>query len=459
MTQATEWDCIIVGGGASGCQAARTLAQAGQRVMLIEARNRLGGRTYSKTADCGMSVDVGGQWLGPGQNRALKLARELDLELWPQPQHGANLLRLHGKTRSFKGNIPGLPLLSLLDMQISIWRLEAMARQILAEAPQDSLKADEWDRMSVAQWMNRKIKSRLTRSVFTAAIHAVLATEPEEVSMLQLLFYLKSAGGLMPLISAEGGAQEQRITGGAQQLSEGLASLARGHGAEFRTSTPVRHIDQDADGVDVITDSGTLRARQVIVAMSPLDATRIDFGPALPTRRRQLMNRMPMGSAIKVIMVYDKPFWREAGLSGEMVCDEGPLRMTFDSTPPDSEQGALVGFILGAEAAHYSELPKEIRYGDIRRQLADFFGKPAGNPIQYIEKDWCADQFAHGCYAGLMSPGVMSRLGDTIRMPVGRIHWAGTETATQWNGYIEGALQSGERAAEEVMAAMTQASA
>ena len=160
-----------------------------------------------------------------------------------------------------------------------------------------------------------------------------------------------------------------------------------------------------------------------------------------------------MGSAIKVVLLYDKPFWRDMGLSGEMVCDEGPLRMTFDSTPPDSTQGALVGFILGAEASHYSELPLVVRYGDICRQLTHYFGAAAGEPIEYFEKDWCADQWANGCYVGLMAPGVMSRLGDAIRTPTGRIHWAGTETATEWNGYIDGAIQSGERAAAEVISA------
>ncbi len=453
MSQVAFWDCIIVGGGVAGTRAARTLAEAGQKVLLLEARDRLGGRTYTKTAECGMPIDVGGQWLGPGQDRALALSAELKLSLWPQPQQGANLLRLHGKTRRFSGNIPGLPLLSLLDLQISIWRLDALARRILTEAPEDSRDAAAWDHITVEHWMQRKVKSRLTRSLFTAAVHAIFATEPSELSMLQFLFYLRSAGGLMPLISAEGGAQEQRITGGAQQLSEGLATLARQSGATVRHTNPVRHIDQDANGVDVITDTGSARAKRVIVAMSPVDANNIAFGPALPTRRNQLMTRMPMGSAIKVITIYDKPFWREAGLSGEMVCDEGPLRMTFDATPPDSEQGALVGFILGAEAAHYSELPQSVRRGDVCRQLADYFGTPGGSPLEYIEKDWCADQWANGCYVGLMPPGVMSRLGDVIRTPVGRIHWAGTETATQWNGYIEGALQSGERAANEVIVA------
>lgn len=452
MSQQT-WDCIIVGAGAAGLAAARHLSRNGKKVLVLESRDRVGGRTYTVSAQCGMPVDIGGQWLGPGQNRALALAEELDLALWPQPEAGKNLLKLHGKLRSFKGNIPSLPLLSLLEMQISIWRLDALARRILSDAPQDSKAAAKWDQLTVAKWMQQHVHSKNTRAVFTAAVHAVFATEPDELSMLQFLFYLKSAGGLMPLISAEGGAQEQRITGGAQQLSEGLASFARTQGAQVRLATPVRHIDQDEDIVNVMTDEGRERAHRIIVAMAPAQANTIEFSPNLPTQRQQLMNRMPMGSAIKVILVYDRPFWRDNGLSGEMVCDESPLRMTFDSTPPDSEQGALVGFILGAEAARWSEQPEVIRRGAICRQLTHYYGEAAGHPIEYIEKDWCADEWSQGCYVGLMPPGVMTRLGHVIREPVGRIHWAGTETATEWNGYIEGAIQSGERAAEEILRA------
>ncbi len=447
------WDCIIIGAGAAGLSAARHLSRNGKKVLVLEARDRVGGRTYTVTADCGMPVDIGGQWLGPGQNRALALAEELDLTLWPQPEHGIHILKVNGKQRSFKGNTPSLPILSLLEMQITIWRIDAFAKRILAEAPQDSETAAQWDQTTVGQWMKKHVHSANTRAVFTAAIHAVFATEPEELSMLQFLFYLKSAGGLMPLISAQGGAQEQRITGGAQQLSEGLASFARTKGAQIRLATPVRHIDQDEDIVSVITDTGTERAQRIIVAMAPAQANTIEFSPNLPTQRQQLMNRMPMGSAIKVVLVYSKPFWRENGLSGEMVCDEAPLRMTFDSTPPDSEEGALVGFIIGAEAARWSEQPEVIRRGEVCRQLTHYFGKEAGTPIQYIEKDWCSDEWSQGCYVGLMPPGVMTRLGHVIREPVGRIHWAGTETATVWNGYIDGAIQSGERAAEEILKA------
>lgn len=447
----TTWDCIIIGAGAAGLTAARKLGNAGKKVLVLEARDRVGGRTYTISARCGMPVDIGGQWLGPGQNRSLALADELDLTLWPQPQEGINLLKVRGKLRSFKGNIPSLPLFSLLEMQINIWRLEALARSVLAAAPQDTPHAKAWDHTTVAQWMNKHVRSANTRAVFTAAIHAVFATEPDEISMLQFLFYLKCAGGLMPLISAEGGAQEQRITGGAQQLSEGLASFARKQGAQIRLATPVRQIDQEEEYVNVITDEETERAKRVIVAMAPAQAAQIEFAPVLPTQRRQLLQRMPMGSAIKVILIYDKPFWREAGLSGEMVCDEAPLRMTFDSTPPDSKQGALVGFILGAEAALWSDQPEVIRRGEICRQLAGYYGKAAGDPVEYIEKDWCSDQWSQGCYVGLMAPGNMTRLGHIIREPVGRIHWAGTETATEWNGYIEGAIQSGERAAAEIL--------
>ena len=198
-------------------------------------------------------------------------------------------------------------------------------------------------------------------------------------------------------------------------------------------------------------------AERVIVAMSPRDASGIEWSPPLPTKRQRLMRDMPMGSAIKIISIYANPFWRKQGLSGEMVTDTGPLRMTFDVTPPASDgkaakTGALVGFILGNEAREWSDRPAAERQVAVLKQLSQYFGDQALAPVDYIEKDWCADEWTSGCYVGLMPAGMMSQFGSELRAPCGRIHWAGTETATEWSGYFDGAIQAGERAAAEVMA-------
>ena len=458
-TAPDQFDVAIIGAGCSGLAAARQLACEGRRVVVLEARDRVGGRTHTVHASDGTPVDVGGQWLGPGQDIALALTRELGLSTWNQPHDGAHLLHLHGKRRRFRGDIPGLPVFSLIELQLVIWQLEAMARRVPVPTAhldrRSRQRAAAQDAISVEAWMQRHIRSRVTRSVMTVAIHAVFAAEPREISLLQFLGYLHAAGGLMPLISVEGGAQAWRISGGAQGLSEGLCRIARQAGAEVQLNAPVLALQQQADGA-VLTLGGlhnrrSLRARYVIVAMSPADAGRIDWLGQLPASRRQLMRSMPMGSVIKCLVIYQRPFWRDQGLSGEMVCDGEPLRMCFDATPPDGGHAALVGFILGANAVRWSARSEAQRRQGILEQLATHFGLEALQSTEYIEKDWCSDDWSGGCYVGLMTPGTMTRLGGLLRQPEGRLHWAGTETATAWTGYIDGGLQAGQRAAREVL--------
>jgi monoamine oxidase len=442
---------IVIGAGLAGLAAARALARAGRQVQILEARDRVGGRTCTIKAADGTPVDIGGQWVGPTQDRALQLIGELGIETYPQFHAGRKQLKLCGKRSSYRRTIPSLPLHNLLDLQLNLSRLEWLARKIPAAAPATAAQAGRWDAISAADWMHRHAHSRKVFNLLRAATHAVFATEPEEISFLQFLFYLRSAGGLMRLVEIPNGAQEQRIKGGAQQISEGLLRQAQAAGAELRLNTPVVDIEQHAGGVRVQTEAGSLEGAHVIVALPPAQAAALRWTPELPTQRRQLLQRMSMGSVIKCLFIYERPFWREAGWSGEMVCDESPLRMSFDATPYHDRHGALVGFILGKEAAAWSERGLEARKRATLHQLTEYFGPAAAQPVEYIEKDWCTDPWSQGCYVALMPPGVMTRLGHWLREPLGRVHWAGTESATVWNGYMDGALESGERAATELL--------
>ena len=446
-----QTDVIVIGGGPAGLSAARRLARAGRRVQVLEARDRVGGRTCTIQAGDGTPVDIGGQWVGPTQDRVLKLLGELNIETYPQFHDGRKQLKLCGKRSSYRHSIPSLPLLNLLELQLTISRLERLARQLPVDAPTTAARSARWDAISFADWMYRNTYSEKVFSLLRAATHAIFAQEPEEISFLQFLFYLRSAGGLMRLIEAPNGAQEQRIKGGAQQISEGLMRQAQSAGAEVRLNCPVIAVEQNEQGVSLTTTSGRHEASRLIVAIPPAHASALDWTPELPEQRRQLLHRMSMGSVIKCIFIYQNPFWREAGWSGEMFCDESPLRMTFDATPWHEKHGALVGFILGKQAAIWSERGMEARKAAALQQLTEYFGPEAASPVEYIEKDWCADPWSQGCYVALMPPGVMTRLGHLLREPMGRLHWAGTESATIWNGYIDGALESGERAAQEIL--------
>lgn len=453
MPTMSSHDALVIGAGVSGLVAAEILAAAGRRVAVLEARDRVGGRTWTVDTESGLRVDIGGQWLGPTQQRAHGLVQRLGLRTYPQFHDGAKCLQRDGRLSEYSGTIPALPFWGLIDLQLNLWRIDRRARRLTADSPWLADDAEALDRLSVEDWLKRHARSDSAREMIRLATHAVFAQEPGRISLLQFFSYVRNAGGLMDLLEIDGGAQQTRIAGGAQALSTGLAERLSASGGELRLSTPVRGIEAGQDGVRVHTDNGALDAPRVIVAMAPADAGRIDWRGSLHPRRRELFERQPAGSAIKCIAIYDQPFWRADGRSGELVSDDEPLRMSFDGSPPDTSRGALVGFILGDAARRWSERGPAARREAVCAQLATVFGPRAAEPIEYLDQDWCREQWTGGCYTGLFAPGGMQELAPLLRAQDGRVHWAGTETATRWTGYIDGAVEAGERAATEVLSA------
>ncbi len=439
---------IIVGAGLAGLTAARELVRRGVDVRVVEARDRVGGRTLAQQTFMGDALDLGGQWIGPTQDKMAALIDEFGLRSYRQYNQGIKLLRVCGRNRQYKGSIPSMPLLSLVDFQLLLNRLDALSNTIPLDAPHTAPRAREWDAMTVETWKQRQVKTAGVRAAFDTAVAAIFGVDPPDLSFLYFLFYLRSGGGFLRLAEVDNGAQETRVHGGMQAVSEHLAA---GLGDRVRLELPVRAIVQSESGVTVVTEKETLEGDRVIVAIPPTLAGHIDYSPELPPQRVQLMQRMPMGSVIKCIAIYDTPFWRDAGLSGEVVTDVGPVKFTFDDTPEGSTRGAIIGFISGADARMWAERDEAERRVAVLNQFKDFFGAYAVPPIEYIDKVWAAERWSGGCYVGLMPPGVITTLGTALREPVGRIHWAGTETATEWNGYMEGAVRSGERTAAEVL--------
>lgn len=447
------FDAVVIGAGLSGLCAARRLRAAGRSVAVVEARDRVGGRTLSQPLGADI-VDLGGQWIGPTQDRVAKLADELGVRTFAQHHEGRKVFALGDDVRTYAGDIPSLPWLHLAEVQLTIWRLDALARRVPVEAPWDARDAERLDAMSLEAWKRRHVRSSGARAVLDIATRAIFAAEPSELSFLHFLFYLRSGGGLMRLAQIRDGAQERRLVGGAQQLSERLADPL---GGDLTLGAPVRAIEQSDDRVLVRSERGAIEARRAIVALAPALADRIELSPAPDAMRDQLLQRMPMGSVIKCIAAYDRPFWRERGLSGEAVSDRGPVRLAFDDSAHDGSQHALVAFVLGDAARALSDRSDDARRAAVIDGLARFFGDDARAPIAYVEKDWTRDEHSAGCYAGLMPPGVMTTCGRALREPTGRIHWAGTETATRHNGYLDGAIEAGERAADEVVSALAAA--
>ena len=451
-------DVVVVGAGLSGLQAATDVAAKGRSVIVVEARDRVGGRTLNHHLGGGKVVEIGGQWVGPTQTKLLALADELGIKTFKTYNEGNYIYYRNGTKTPYQANgplgaVPPDPE-GVADAFSAILKMNQMASTLDVNAPWKAANAQEWDSQTFETWKLANAQTPNGQFLLDLGIEAVWAAEPRDVSLLHVLFYIASAtdGKAAPdfqrLINTAGGAQESRFVGGSQGVS---LALAKRLGKRVVLSAPVRRIVQHKTSVDVITDRGTFSARQVIVTGPPAVTAYIDYSPQLPTQRAQLLQRFPQGNAIKCEAFYDKPFWRDAGLAGQVTSDAEPVRVTFDNSPPDGSPGIMLGFIEGAFARKWSKKSKAERKAAVLKNFATYFGDQALKPNAYVEKDWSSEMWTRGCYVGFTPPGVLLDFGEAIRAPVGRIKWAGAETSTYWNGYMDGALRSGSRAADEAL--------
>lgn len=451
MAEQRQADVAVIGAGFAGLVAARALLAEGTEPIVLEARDRVGGRVVNEPIGGGKVVEMGGQWVGPGQDRIAALADALGVETFPTNTEGENLLRIDGRLRRYSGTIPRIGPFALLDVSRAIRKLNRLSRTIDPESPWRAPKALELDRTSAAAWIERTMRSSTARRLMRVAGRTIWGAEPEELSMLHLCFYLRSAGSFELLTDVEGGAQQDRYVGGSQLVADRVAEEL---GERVVLGAPVRRIAHSPEGVGVEAGETRVRAKRAIVALPPSLYPRIGFEPLLPAGKRQLAQRMAQGWLVKTTAIYDEPFWRADGLSGEALNEEGPVTMTFDNSPPDGSPGALVGFVGGSDARAFARLGASERRAAVLRSFEALFGPRAAAAERYIERDWAADEWSGGGPVGNFATGGWTGYGATLRETVGPIHWAGTESATRWAGYIDGAVQSGERAATEVLAAL-----
>jgi monoamine oxidase len=450
VTAAT--DVVVVGAGLAGLSAARRLVDAGTEVVVLEARDRVGGRTLTLPAADGTPIDHGGQWIGPTQHRMAALAERVGVTTYPTWERGLHTEFRDGRARRFDGQLPdGDDPVTAVAMGQAIRELDAMATLVPLEAPWTAANALAWDSQTVETWLQARVSSERARVWLRAAIRGTLAAEARDLSLLHTLFVIRSAGGIAPLLATAGGAQERRFHQGAQTVS---IRLAESLGGRVVLGAPAQVVRHGEGGVVVEAQGRTVAAGRAILAVPPAVAGRIGYRPAMPGWRNQLTQRVPMGSVIKVHAIYDEPFWRGEGLSGFVVSDSGPVRVVYDNSPEDGSPGVLVGFIEGEQARAWARRDRADRRAGILACLTDYFGERAGRPRELLERSWADEEYSGGCYAGYFPPGVWTSFGQALREPIGPIHWAGTETATVWASYMEGAVQSGERAADEVLSTL-----
>lgn len=439
-------DVIVVGAGMAGLKAAMELEARGHSVILLEARERVGGRLMAGEI-AGQVIDRGGQWVGPTQKLLLAEAAAHGIETYRQYDAGKQLLHYRGKLRKYAGDVPALPFLSLLELARLQKRWDREMMTLPAEAPWQAPNAEDWDSQTVETWIRTNLKTHGAQTFARIVTRAVFCAEPAQMSYLYFLDYLRGGGGVESVTGVAGGAQEAKFRGGAHSIARAMAA---GLKTQVRFEAPVRAIRQHDAGVTATTDKGAFDARRLVMAIPPALASRIHYDAPLPVKRDGLMQRMPMGSVIKVHVAYDKPFWRKKGLAGMAVSDEHPFNVVFDQSPDDESVGILVGFIDGDHAIEMSAMGDNARREEVVKSLVAYFGPDAREPVDYVDQDWTAEEWSRGCYVAHMAPGVMTRFGEALRAPCGFIHWAGTETATEWQGYMDGALQSGIRVAREV---------
>lgn len=451
-----EYDCIVIGAGATGLRAATLLQEKGHKVVVLEARDRVGGRTFAKEYN-GYKWDLGGQWIGPAQKRVNKLARHYNIPVFSQYAKGDRVLEYQDKIKRFGGDVPPMNYFSLLELHLQVRRIDYWAKNLSNDRKYTSRRELEWDTVSVQGWMDHNIWSEEAKRIIRIAVSTIVCTEPRQISFLFFLHYCRGAGGLMTLLSTEGGAQQDRLLNGLHQIS---ISMAKDLGDEVKLEHVVENIVQDESSgiISVHSKNGSIfKGKHVIIAVPPIMCSKVLFSPHLPMLKYQAFNRWEMGHVIKFLIFYEKPWWREKGYCGEILTTRESITAIFDATV-EGHDAALVGFFEADHAMLWSDRSTEVRKKEVMDVVHKCFEDDrAFKPKDYMDLDWQREPYSAGGYTAVCAPGVLTTFSEAIGAACWKdtLHFACTEYALEWPGHVEGALCSGEETGEAVDGLLT----
>lgn len=448
MTPRIDADVVVVGAGIAGLSAAKTLLEAGREVVVLEARDRVGGRVLNVEIG-GQANELGGQWIAPYQTRAKALLDELGIELFPSFRDGSHVyIDPAGTVHRYEGHDAPLGDASERAFTAGDAQLDAMAKELDPEAPWAHPHAAEWDAITFEAWLQTEVADDLARDLLRSWLAGGFLTKPAHTfSLLQGLWVIAGAGGTYELFEPDQ-CLAYRVVGGSQLLPLRLAERL---GERVLLDAPVRGIRWSNGRVDV--DAGRVHAsgRAAVVAVPPNLTGRIRLEPAPPGWRMRLEQGISQGVVIKALTVYDHPFWREDGLSGQGFAPYRLIRELYDNSPPSGEPGVLVTFLAGENGEAAARMSTGARRTAVLDGFADYLGPDARDAAEYHELDWSAEEWTQGAYAATFGVGGLTRFGEDLRRPIGPIHWACTDISGVGHMHMEGAIRSGEAAARAVI--------
>jgi monoamine oxidase len=453
----SQVDVVVVGAGISGLVAARQVARSGRSVLVVEARDRVGGRVLNHKLGSGAVIESGGAFVGPTQDHIIALANELKVAMFDEYVDGKSVYNSSGPLgrQEYDGTVPPDPLIlpdaAVLQLQLNQW-----ASEIDVTEPWKHPRAKEWDSITLGNYIRgHALNAEGIGTLIKCWTQPGFGADPDQLSLLFVIHYVACSGNETSKGTFErnsetkNGAQEKRFVGGSQLIPLRLAGQL---GSRVALNAAVTRIDQTSSRAVVRTTRGSVSCKRVIVAAPPELARAIQWGPAMPARRAALLNRMNMGDLMKCDAIYSEPFWRKEGLNGFGLSDHGAVRAAFDNSPADGSPGVLLAFVGGSTWKQYGLSTLAARRTAVLAGFAEMFGEKALHPVEYVEHDWTKEKWTKGGPVAIMKPGTLTTYGQELRKPHLRTHWAGTETSTYWTGYMDGAVRAGERSAAEVLA-------